>query len=124
MVLRTGLPPVDVCSEQERLPHLSVKMMVDLQSMRYTDHHPYAADGASPPKSLDLHIHAPTTSYVEVLDARSTSYVAATEMPDLTCPDPWLLYGVVQKEPGYGAGLGVLLVSLLTGLPVPMKASI
>lgn len=52
-----------------------VQQIVDLAHMRYTPHHPWAADALRPgpdgalvipDNSLDLHIHLPTSSWVQV----------------------------------------------------------
>lgn len=54
-----------------------VQLAVDLIDMRYTPHHPWAADALRPAldgsgrlviphRTLDLHIHLPTTSVLEV----------------------------------------------------------
>lgn len=58
---------------------LRVEMLVDLAAMRYTPHHPWAAeamraggDGVMriPDKSLDLHINLPTPSHALVSSER------------------------------------------------------
>lgn len=114
-----------------------VEQIVDLDHMCYTMHHPWAAEALRPgpdgvptipANSLHLHIHLPMVSSVQV----------GASPPASPPHDPSHLHtmckcGVhvcaalcgrvctMQEESGYSAALGVLLASLLTGVPLPYR---